>query len=185
MITNYTTSWYTAYTDMIERFNGGLEPKRRIHVIGPLSDKYLGNVQASAVPLMGTGRTDTDDAGIVNGEFVQTAKGLTDGPIFNPGEGRWDKQTYEDFGPAHGGGGFVIGSDKNHNRKIGNIVFADGHVKSFRDNFSQLAPESGRGDGEFGWQVVQTRKGPRLVYDDDNIQEKVFGGSLVSGQWYA
>lgn len=184
MNTNYTTSWYVAYTDMIDRFNGGLDPKRRVHVVGPLHERYLGNVPAYAVPLMGTGRTDTDDDGLVNGQRVATAKGLTDGPIFNPGEGRWDKQTYDDLGPAHGGGGFIIGSEKNHDRKFGNIVFADGHVATFRDDYSQFAPESGSGDGEFGWQILNTPRGPRLIYDDDNLQTRVFGGSMISGDWY-
>lgn len=183
MNTNYTMSWYAAYTEMVNRFQVGDE-KRRVSVIGPLHERYLGNAPAYAVPLMGTGRTDTDDAGIVNGERVEVVKGLTDGPFWNPNAGRWDKQKYEDWGPAHGQGADVVGNDKLHNRKYGNIAFADGHVGTFKDDFSQRSPESGAGDGEFGWQILPTDRGPRLIYDDDDMQERVFGGSLISGEWY-
>ncbi|NER06294.1 MAG: prepilin-type N-terminal cleavage/methylation domain-containing protein [Okeania sp. SIO3C4] len=186
MNTNYTLSWYVAYTDMRDRFDPYLDPKRTNDVIGPLHEKRLGKAPAYAVPLIGTGRTDTDNAGTINGEFQEVVKGLTDGPTegWNADAGRYAKQDYSDWGPAHGGGGAIFSSNKNHDRKTGNIGFADGHVASFDDTFNVDQPDQPGRDGEFAPVLESTPYGQRWVYKDDNMQEKVFGGSVMTGEWF-
>jgi len=164
--TNYTLAWSTAYSGMKNRFDGSLDPGRTHSVIGPLHMKLLTKVQSSFVPLAADARTDLDNNSLIGGVIVRTVKQMTDGPIFDGSS--WNKQDYGDFGPAHGQGTTIFGNS-GHNRSTGNFVFADGHVQAFRDTSR---------DGRFGYIVESGPDGPRLVYEDDTVNTRVFGGRL-------
>ncbi|MEM1424478.1 MAG: prepilin-type N-terminal cleavage/methylation domain-containing protein [Planctomycetota bacterium] len=177
---NYCLAWYTAFT----------EPKRWSTTSpgdvkdpatnkSPLKTQTLGNVQSSRVPIIGTGSTDDlGDIGeaTIDNEFGLLAKALTDGPRFFGG--RYQRQDYTDFGPSHGRRG--ASRDQRHGSLWGNIAFADGHVSSFEDTAS--APNSGdmgRPDGVFGFTFDLATSS--VFYHDDDFEDKVFGGRLLSG----
>jgi len=171
--TNYTQSWYMAYTEMKNPRSGndpGVDPKRIDSVVGPLSDRYLANVDNTKVPLMGDGRTDVDSAQDIVFDGVDQrrgAKALTDGPL--PDGANWARQDFADFGPAHGKGGRLNPFKFNHDKVYGNLLFADGHVDTARD-VNQ--------DGTFGW--LSGASGTARYPD---IEEIVFGGVLSSGRY--
>lgn len=166
--TNYVQSWYMAYTGM-KRYTPGVQgdPKRTSDVVGPLKTTMVGITSlASAVPLFGDARTDPDDVIIFDGAQVRATKTLTDGPYW--AGGIHNRQDYDDMGAAHGKGSRVV--SEGHDRDIGNIVFADGHVDAFQDR-----PDSG-GERDAVWGVTPefTAQGLRLQYDE--LDGRVFGG---------
>jgi len=55
------------------------------------------------------------------------------------------------------------------------MVFGDGHVVIIRDTTK---------DGRFGHDFVSVDGLATLRYQDDNMNELVFGGRLASGEWY-
>ncbi len=121
--TNYTQAWYMARTEW--------NPTSRDHNLkrvratrGPLRLGRWVRVPDSLIPLIGDGRTDTDN--LVLGE--RSVKTMTDGPYGGP----YGTQDYADFGPAHGFGQWTF-FNKEHNRERANVLFADGHVKVFVD----------------------------------------------------
>lgn len=160
--TNYTQCWYMAYTGVKDHRDLGLDAQNIRDVVGPLSMKYLGRVSPSLVPLIGDARTNANELFEFNGQQVRASKALTDGP--HPSEaGVHDRQQYDDLGPAHGKGSATT-NGQGDDRITGNIVFADGHAASFKDD--------GKRDGEFG--LSETAQG--VVYDE--LEGKVFGGWL-------
>lgn len=168
--TNYTQSWYMGHTGVPNHYDTGFsqtkDPRR---TRGPLNLSSIGTTAASRVPLFGDARSDLRDRDslvTIKGQVERAVKNLTDGPIFL--NGRWDRQNYTDFGPAHGKGGMVYG-DKGHDHLYANMVFADGHTERFQDVNGPL----GTRDGEFGHKIIDEK----VVYDD--IEGKVFGGWLV------
>lgn len=166
---NYTQSWYMAYGEVKTPSDGSLDPKRVAGVRGPLRESMLGTVPGHLVPLWADGRTDSNETASFGGEQVRVSKSVTDGPELS--STGWSRQSYSDFGPAHGKGSFIFTNKKTHDKINGNFAFADGHVATFRDN---------NRDGEFGW-------GPERTPEDDSypeIEGKVFGGILSSGRYW-
>lgn len=159
---NYTQCWFMAYTGMKDNRDLGLDRQNIRDVVGPLSMKFLGRVSPSLVPLMGDSRTNANELFDFGGRQVRACKALTDGPY--PGRsGFHDRQEYDDLGPAHGRGA-PTGNGQGDDRITGNIVFADGHADSFKDEAKR--------DGEFG--LTESSQG--VVYDE--LEGKVFGGWL-------
>jgi len=169
--TNYTQSWYMAYTEVRNVRDTSLDPKRVAGVVGPLRDKYLSMVSTSIVPLFADARTDTDDVVDINEQkAVRAVKSVTDGPLAL--SNTFGRQDYSDFGPAHGKGSYIPFNKKQHNKVYGNFAFADGHVAAMNDT---------NRDGEFGWGSSDTAGTD--PYPD--IEGKVFGGHLSSGAFWS
>lgn len=154
--TNYTQSWYMGRTEW-NSASGSTNLKSLESTFGALSLSSLKNIQANRVPLIGDGRTDTDD--LVLGE--RSVKTMTDGPFAGP----YGTQSYADFGPAHGRASYV--PFKNHNRIRANIVFADGHVSAFKDTDR---------DGEFAVDTTQ------MPFGQKDLDQEVFDGVLSLGR---
>lgn len=179
MNTNYTLAWYTAYADVTSsrRVSRTADVKWTRDTIGPLHEKHLTMAPFAAVPLLGDGRTDNTDEGakiIYKGERLPVAKHVSDGPMWDfSGQGRgWFWQDYDDFGPGHGEGKFSVLSGKSSQRVIGNFLFADGHVSSFRDlvrdlEFGPARDDSGR---------------PMFPVTYPELGSRVFAGPLSTGQ---
>lgn len=167
--TNYTQSWYMAYTGVRRNvFDSSTyipDPKRVDDVVGPLNTKYLDAHDASRVPLMADGRTDLGAGNdvLVFGELHRGVKALTDGPDL--GFTQIWMQDYDDWGPAHGRGSMIRGAQ--HNRLYGNILFADAHVDSIKDD---------NRDGYFGADIVESGDGQLREYHE--LEGRVFAGWL-------
>lgn len=168
---NYTQSWYMAYTEMRNNRDTGLDPKRVTGVVGPLRDKYLSMVAPSKVPFYADSRSDTTDTVNVDGQInIRAVKSVTDGPVIL--SSTFGRQDFSDFGPSHGKSSFISLTDKRHDKVHGNFAFADGHVASMSDT---------NRDGEFGWGNDDPEAG-QSPYPD--IEGKVFGGHLSSGAFW-
>ena len=165
--TNYCQSWYMAYTGMKSHRDITLDPRRTSGVVGPLTTKFTDIVGASIVPLFGDAKTNANEFGTFLGERRRVIKALTDGPILGA-NGYWDKQDYDDMGPAHGKDSLVF--SRGIDRLTGNIAFADGHVAPFKDS----KPRNGQRDGEWGMSFDSATG--RLIYDE--IEGTVYGGWL-------
>ena len=171
--TNYTMSWYFGFSDMKAPNNARVgSPTRVESVVGPLKEQYFAVVSTSRVPLMGDGRTDgaLEDLEDFGEGPERVAKAFLDGPARYP-TGVWGRQDYDDFGPAHIRNR-SLNSD-NHNRTTGNMLFADGHVNSFKDT---------NNDGTFGWSI----SAESVLPQDDTypeLENLVFGGHLRSGKF--
>lgn len=155
---NYTQSWYMGRTEWNPASND-YNMRRVKACLGPLSSGRWFIVAPARIPLLGDGRSDTDD--LVLGE--RSVKTMTDGPFGGP----YGVQNFADFGPAHGYGSYVH-NKKQHNRIKANIVFGDGHVGFFRDNDH---------DGEFG--IDSATDPPK---QKDLSEAEVFDGVLSLGR---
>lgn len=183
--TNYTMSWYMAYTEFKNVRNPSNDPQRSAYCIGPLRDSRIIGTTPGYVPLFADGRVeDNGPNGVtaeqIDGEMLRFVKDLTDGPNGQVADGTCGRQKFSDFGPAHGKapGGRVNNSAaganrKDHDKYYANFLFADGHVAAIADT---------NRDGEFGWLSGST-PAPNAAYDDD-IEGKVFGGLLSSGRFW-
>lgn len=185
--TNYVQSWYMAYTAMIEPLDNGnnrtnRDPRRTESVVGPMSQKHMDAVAPSYVPLFGDGTAKQEEDEYLDlgqGQLERTAKALGDGPMETetvPGEPRgFYYQDFDDFGPAHGRSGF-LGGVVGHDRVLGNIAFADGHVEVFRDT---------NRDGSLGQESDVNGTfipGPDGRPQYKELGRKVFPGWLVTGE---
>ncbi len=167
--TNYTNSWYLGHTD-VQGFTA--ETKNPQFTRGPLRASRM-RVASSYVPLMGTARIDfSEDRVSFEGVSYEAVKQMTDGPHFTRAR-ETGRQYYDDFGPAHIGSQAMSDGDSDSGRTLGNIAFADGHVDTFADTTD---------DGTFGF-VIDPDTGT-LRYDDDDFNDKVFGGKLTTGEWF-
>ncbi|MBL9001093.1 MAG: prepilin-type N-terminal cleavage/methylation domain-containing protein [Phycisphaerae bacterium] len=175
--TNYCQSWYMAYTGMKSN-NPAVAPVAEdiSSVIGPLNEKSLTKAPISMVPLFGDGAmyagaaNGTEDIVTINGQQYNGAKSLTDGPMQQmlPGRGRvWGRQSYNRWGPVHGKSSYV-GGLIGHDRVIGQIAFADGHVATFRDE---------KRDGKF--EATPVQMGGTVTIQYDELEGKVYGGWLT------
>jgi prepilin-type N-terminal cleavage/methylation domain-containing protein/prepilin-type processing-associated H-X9-DG protein len=183
--TNYTMAWYMAYTEFKNPRSPSNDPQRLAYTQGPLRDSRITGTTPSYVPLFADGRVEDGSAAgssteIIAGRQYRFVKDLTDGPAGQVGDGTWARQKYSDFGPGHGKapGGAVnnaaAGANrKDHDKHIGNFLFADGHSAAIKDT---------NRDGEFGW-LSGAARAPNAAYDDD-IEGKVFGGLLSSGRFW-
>jgi prepilin-type processing-associated H-X9-DG protein len=174
--TNYTQSWYMAYTEMKAAHRQSIDFLSNTKTLGPLNARHLANVDPSKVPLMADGRADTlagEDLINYEGDRYPTAKHLTDGPSVPNTARQFVWQDYSDWGPGHGKGSLSLGFDKGHDKVVGNIAFADGHVQSFRDldNDKEFAP---------------ARDGNRFKIPAEcrDLGDDVFGGLLTSGRYW-
>ena len=160
---NYTHSWYMARTQYdpsrATSSTNAANFKRRDTTRGPLRSAGMGRASPAMVPLLGDGRSDTDEP--LFGE--RCVKTMTDGPYGGP----FGLQSFADFGPAHGVGSFIA-RGKNTNRTIANVLFGDTHVDVFVDTDR---------DGEFG---IDVRKNPPAQMDLDS--KLVFDGVLSIGR---
>jgi prepilin-type N-terminal cleavage/methylation domain-containing protein/prepilin-type processing-associated H-X9-DG protein len=180
--TNYCQTWQMAHTDVKDHrlFGSGSVYKLRTNNRGPLNEKSLSIAPTSQVALFGDGfvalgPNETDDIVFYKGQANRGAKALTDGPVamvrppgLDRGAGR---QNFTDLGTAHGRSGKVVDGTVDHDRNIGNIAFADGHVSSFRDD--------GFRDGRWGASGEVWNGTSVLRYHE--IEGKVFGGWLTRG----
>lgn len=156
--TNYTQAWYMGRTQCTKA-DGRV--KDLGSTVGPLNDRWLNLVSAARVPLLGDGRTDTDE----EADGKRYVKTMTDGPF---GGAPYQIQTYADFGPAHGFGSYILSNKKDHDRKRANLAFGDGHVAAFTDRDR---------DGEFGLNVASE------PYEQIDLSEgAVFDGVLSLGR---
>lgn len=193
--TNYTPSWYLAFTELVNlRDNADVDVKRPYMnsqrtvqaMRGTLNEKFMGTVPTNLVPLFADGRVndigDGETTVLVGTDTYRVVKHLTDGYAGAPVDGMFGKQSYSDFGPAHGRapGGKLRnsanpggGNQKDLDKYYGNWLFADGHVDSLRDSNM---------DGEFGWLDGSSVVGDD-PYDDEDVERKVFGGHLTTARF--
>ncbi|MGH7244830.1 MAG: type II secretion system protein [Phycisphaerales bacterium] len=190
--TNYTPSWYFAFTELIDLHdNPDVDVKRpyfdskhtRQSMQGPLNEKFLGRVPTNLVPLFADGRVNDVNDGeatvLVGSDTYRVVKHLTDGYAGAPVDGVFAKQSWSDLGPAHGKtpgrrvSNGPTSASKDLDKYYGNWLFADGHVDSLRDSNM---------DGEFGWLDGSSVRGDD-PYDDQDVERKVFGGHLTTGRF--
>ena len=170
---NYAQSWYMAYTDMKTAAPVGSATWDDVSsVVGPLNEVNTSKrTTASRVPLMADANAQVGEQITIAGAVYWGAKNQTDGPKGIARSGStlaWNRQDWENWGPAHGKAGMVQGADAGHASVYSNIAFADGHVEYFRD-----LKRDGRHSGEVGessgWRAWLTPE----------LDQKVFGGSLT------
>jgi len=172
--TNYCQAWYMAHTDVKSLSPAATpNPKKKQYTLGPLNDKSRGGASSiAAVPLFGDGSAFVGQDMVVNdGELITGAKALTDGPdlAVRPAGGTvLGRQNYTDFGPVHVGSGHSIIASVGHDRTVGQITFADGHVAAFRDL---------NHDGIFGSHSAVENGWGTTQYDE--LEGKVYGGWLA------
>ncbi len=176
---NYTQSWYMAYTQWKNnRIGQQTQPADLTRgVIGPLRESSMTVVSSSIVPLFGDSWVDLTSNDVQDFIDLSTGqepavKSVTDGPTWRIGI-NLTNHSFEDFGAAHGGGG-IFGGDNGHDRTAGNFVFADGHATTFRDL---------NGDQTFDYdpQGETDRLGVPIYPDfpDGNF----FAGELLTGKY--
>lgn len=187
MNTNYAQTWHMAHTDVKVHQQAGNPDfgrfKDRRYLRGPLNEKNTANAPNDQIAFFGDGHVQLgeDDADIVfyRNQRIAGAKALTDGPVAmnrppginGLGVGR---QRFEDLGPTHGKGGKVVDGAVEHDKNIGNIAFADGHVGQFRDDTVRDGRWGGGGESWNGTSVLRYHE----------IEGKVFGGWLTrAGFW--
>lgn len=178
---NYTQSWYMAYTQWKDPRVGrtGQPADEANGVYGPLREHAMQVVSSSIVPMMADARIDgdsddTNDTITINGEFLPATKALTDGPAWRVGF-NLTSHSFADFGPAHGGSRSFF--KRGHDRTQGNMLFADGHVGTITD---------ANGDKFFSYEEEASsptlRENGLPTYPDFGINE-VFTGELLTGRY--
>ena len=185
---NYVQSWtmaFTWYKVNSRRYAFGQRPSD--YAIGPLRDTYVsGSVSATQIVLFGDARVDAG-SNAENDTYDHTTEGMLpasksvgDAPNYFIGD-RFAKQSFSDFGPAHGRGRVPSSptSKAGHDRVTANFLFADGHVAPFQDQ---------NGDKFFDWQDPATQR-PYQVDDrglpvfPDFPDHNVFTGDIVTGKY--
>jgi prepilin-type processing-associated H-X9-DG protein/prepilin-type N-terminal cleavage/methylation domain-containing protein len=117
--TNYCQIWYMAYSDLTKEarqtaVSGPIDTLDPNNSIGPLSEKTMQFVKADHMMLIA-------DARPIENLDNKYAKAITMGP--RDPKDRNSLHSFENIGLVHGGG----------RQGVANILFADGHVDSFRD----------------------------------------------------
>lgn len=160
--TNYTQSFYMARTEVKAQVGAAANVNRPRDCIGPLQASKWSTVSSARILMLGDARTNNNsNAEQLFGEPV--VKSMCDGPYDKP----YGPQDFDDFGPAHGFGNAVFNSSKRTNRIFGNMLFADGHVRAYRDK---------NRNGEFDLVTTDERL-PQADLDDS-----VFDGVLSIGR---
>jgi prepilin-type N-terminal cleavage/methylation domain-containing protein/prepilin-type processing-associated H-X9-DG protein len=176
--TNYTQSWYMAYTQWKVPLLGqaGQPSHPQYGVIGPLRQQAMNSVAPSMVPLLGDARidglsNDTNDTITIDGEVLPAVKALSDGPAWRIGR-RFVAHDLADFGTAHTRqrGLFTRGHDNTE----GNFLFADGHAETFRDK---------NGDQTFNYDTTAEERPNGLPFYPDFGPNEIFTGELLSGRY--
>lgn len=176
--TNYTQSWYMAYTQWKNPYFGrqGQPADSSTGVYGPLKASYTRIISTSIIPMMADARvdadsTDTNDTINIDGEKLPACKSVTDGPNWRIGL-TMANHDFSDFGPAHGKR--KTGLVKGHTNTQGNFLFADGHVSVFTDV---------NGDKTFSYDPqAEAKSRGQAVYPDFD-SNSVFYGELLSGKF--
>lgn len=180
--TNYCQSWYMAHTEYDGATSLVFNRDLMQGSMGPLKVTMMANADASRVPLLGDARAARDE--IFNhsaqgyGAPMRETKSVTDGPwwqqqsngsytlapysSFRP----YGIQDWDDFGPAHRRR--PIQNDEEHGFTAGNILFGDGHVETFQDEY------------DFDGGIV--KNGPDGELDSWDLRGKVFDGVLTLGR---
>jgi prepilin-type N-terminal cleavage/methylation domain-containing protein/prepilin-type processing-associated H-X9-DG protein len=180
--TNYTMSWFMAYTGFKNPKGTSNDAQRVRWTLGALNERAMTGTSPSYVPLFADGRVEDNFSQgeareQIGGEFFRFVKDLTDGPAGRVADGTWARQKYSDFGPAHGKSSKAEAGEganrKGHDKYTGNFLFADGHVNIFQDTDR---------DGEFGW-TSGAQRAANAKYDD-TIEGAVFGGILSTGRFW-
>lgn len=173
--TNYTQSWYMAYTDP-KTTALPADPKSTEFTKGPLRDSALSIAPTSKVPLFGDTKAeelDTNNSLIIGTTRFIGAKTCSDGPTAGrrpEGGSVSGRQVYLDFGPAHGRGSQVTVGQIRHDKNLANMAFADGSVNALLDSLKR--------DGVFESTIRTLPNGWTVrVYDD--IEGMVYGGWLT------
>ncbi len=173
--TNYTQSWYMAFTD--PKTTAPLtESKDTRFTKGALRDAALTVAASSQVPMFADTKAeemDSNNSLVIEGTRYTGAKSVSDGPTIarRPGGGNVSgRQSYLDFGPAHGRGSPVTVGQIRHDKIAANMAFADASVRLVsdlkkRDGLFDSTPQT----LPTGWSV--------RVYDD--IEGQVYGGWLT------
>lgn len=173
--TNYTQAWYMAFTD--GRTTALLpEAKDTRFTRGALRETSLSIAPPSLVPLFGDTKAellDTNNSLIVEGARVVGAKSVSDGPTVALSPTAGDvigRQSYVDFGPAHGRGNKVTIGQIRHDRTYANMAFTDSSVRTLTDRTKR--------DGLFDAQFEMLPNGwGAYVYDD--LEGQIYGGWLT------
>ncbi len=176
MNSNYTQSWYMAYTELKSPCTPTGDFLSIDLNVGPLQSKYLTHISPTVVPLMADGRADTlegTDTIRYQGEEFATAKHLTDGPSVPNSSRCFVWQDYSDWGPAHGKGSFQVFGGKGHDKNAGNVLFADGHVAVFKDT-----------DGDKEFAPARNGNSVQIPAQCPDFGNEVFGGLLSSGRYW-
>ncbi len=176
--TNYTQSWYMAYTQWKNTRIGrqGQPADSGTGVVGPLKSSHTSVISSSIIPMMADARVDADsdannDSITIDGEVLPATKSVTDGPNWRIGF-NMANHDFSDFGPAHGKR--KTGLVKGHTNTQGNFLFADGHVSVFTDV---------NGDKTFNYDPQsEARARGQAVYPDFD-SNSVFYGELLSGRY--
>ncbi len=178
---NYTQSWYMAYTQWKDPRVGrtGQPADAANGVYGPLREHAMQVVSSSIVPLFADARIDGDSDDIndtitIDGEYLPATKALTDGPSWRVGF-RLTSHSFADFGPAHGANRSFF--NRGHDRTQGNMLFADGHVSTLNDQ---------NGDKFFSYEEdapsPTLRENGLPLYPDFGPND-LFTGELLSGRY--
>jgi prepilin-type N-terminal cleavage/methylation domain-containing protein/prepilin-type processing-associated H-X9-DG protein len=199
---NYVASWWLARSGVKLDTNGNLvqpyggscpvSPKERACTVGPLSRRLVDNGPApsSNVPLLGDAAPGDVKEAILSQTIGDVPAGarlgeaFTDGPVQNSNMkqptfaagtlyanwwGVWNKgtlQDYRDFGAVHGSKG----------SRTGNILMADGSVKSFKDtskdNFlnNGFDPALFTGTGSIGYTSALIELPSEEIYSGYTLQ---------------
>ncbi|MBY0262387.1 MAG: prepilin-type N-terminal cleavage/methylation domain-containing protein [Phycisphaerales bacterium] len=173
--TNYTQSWYMAYSD--PRTTGTLSDPSSVRTTkGPLRESFLAVAPLSKVPLFGDCKAEELDSNnwlLLNGVRTTGGKTVTDGPTaaFSPdGQTVSGRQIYVDFGLSHGRSNRVTVGQITHNRNIAVMAFADASVAQINDYpVRDGLLNSTLTTYENGWSAHR--------YDD--MEGKVYGGWLT------
>jgi prepilin-type N-terminal cleavage/methylation domain-containing protein len=173
MNTNYCQSWYMGMSEMRDPRLPPNRPKDVNDTEGPLRMDFIRATSHQYVPLFGTGKirpADRTTSMELFGDVVSTAESMTDGPLLARTSGSgWvsGRQDYTDFGPTLGSGSHK-GGKVGHNRTIGLLAMADGHVERVKD---------ANGDNQFGARANHTRQGWR-THEYHELEGVAFGGVL-------
>lgn len=193
--TNYTQSWYMAFTEALPFDQVSYWDVHRVFppsgsracVRGPLRTSVLSSANPSRVPLLGDARADSNetfdgwpaDYPIPRGTYC--SESLTDGPRMwilsesppklvelSGAKSRFGVQDFTDFGTAHGKRGILM-AEREHQFTQGNLLFADGHAETLLDKWDtmSLGNPAQRPDGRL---------------DVLDLQHKVFDGLISLGR---
>jgi len=175
---NYTQSWYMAYTQWKSARIGrqGQPADSDRGVLGPLKDTNTGTVSPTLVPMLADARVDADSSAIndtidIGNDLLPACKSVTDGPTWRVGL-NFANHDFADFGPAHGRrrSGFLRGHDNTQ----GNFLFADGHVDLFDDL---------NGDKTFNYDSESEPTARGTAVYPDFPKNTIFAGELLSGKY--
>ncbi len=181
--TNYTQSWYMAFTEL-KNPRVLIPGQWGASTVGPLRDRHTSLVSPTKIPLFADGHVNDggqgydpgNDAVDYKGDDLPAVKSLTDGPalwVQDPSRLR-GYQDFTDFGAAHGRAGRSR-NQHGHDRTTGNMLFADAHVGTF-------SPQN-PARTIIGTPVPDESTAKRFVYDGFKPGD-IFGGWLTSGRFH-